>query len=92
MKDGKFAKAALLASAWLGFGAGSAQAGNATCLGRNLVQQLGAELGLGTPAGTLLDAGGALDLHRALVGLTTQRAVLWHQFRVWVHGSELGLG
>ena len=81
-----------LASAWLGLGAGSAQAGNATCLGWNLVQQFGAELGLGTPAGTLLEAGRALDLHCALVGLTTQRAVLWQQFRALVHGSELGLG
>lgn len=54
-------------------GTRGADTGHLTRRGRNAVEQTLAEGDLGTPARRLLDAGGALCLHGAPVGLTTQR-------------------
>jgi len=76
-------------------GAGQANASRPARALRQARQQLGIESGLGAPAGRLLHAARALDLHGASVGLPAQRATLsinglgdWHGgvFQVLVRG------
>lgn len=73
---GQCEKAFCVSSCLTGLDTGRAQAGDAPGRFRDFVQQLGAELRLRAPAGCLLDAGGCLNFHCALVGLAAQGAGL----------------